>query len=363
MGPGIAPTSEELREVRALLLLKEGSGLGDGGIRKLVGSLGSGVRALRAQGHQMELLASSTGVDPVLGWMEEGFGVLPMTSSRYPRSLTDLTDPPPVIFLKGKQELLSLPAVAIVGSRRATGTGRRAAETMGRILAGAGITVVSGMALGLDGAAHRGALLGGGRTVAVLGSGFKKVYPASHRRLFHEIGEAGLLVSEFLPHEAALPYHFPKRNRIIAALAQAVVVVEAGRKSGALITVDHGLDLGKDILATPGSVENPQSLGSNTLLRDGARVLIDPARVLEDLEEIGFDFRGSGGQDPVLTGPGLEIPSELDSLWKTLGSEPVSVEEVAANAAVPLADALSGLFALELGGWVRQCPGMRFQRC
>ena len=170
-------------------------------------------------------------------------------------------------------------------------------------------------------------------------------------------------MSEFLPHEAALPYHFPKRNRIIAALAQAVVVVEAGRKSGALITVDHGLDLGKDILATPGSVENPQSLGSNTLLRDGARVLIDPARVLEDLEEIGFDFRGSGGQDPVLTGPGLEIPSELDSLWKTLGSEPVSVEEVAANAAVPLADALSGLFALELGGWVRQCPGMRFQRC
>jgi len=233
---------------------------------------------------------------------------------------------------------------------------------MGRILAEAGITVVSGMALGIDGAAHRGALMGGGRTVAVLGSGFQKVYPSPHRGLFQEIGEKGLLVSEFLPHEAALPHHFPKRNRIIAALAQAVVVVEAGRKSGALITVDHGLDLGKDILAIPGSVENPQSLGTNLLLRDGARMLMDPAGVLEDLEEIGFDFGGSRGRTPLLNGSAPGAPSELHFLWTVLTTEPASVEEIANQAAVPVADALAGLSALELGGWVRQCPGMRFQR-
>ena len=353
---------QEIREVRALLLLKERTGLGDRGIRRLVDSHGSASRALVATGEQMDLLNPPPGVAPISSWLKEGFGVLPMTSPRYPASLSELSDPPPVLFLKGRLGLLAGPAVAIVGSRRATEVGRRAAETMGRVLAEAGVTVVSGMALGIDGAAHRGALRGGGNTVAVLGSGFRVVYPASHRSLFRDIGERGLLVSEFLPHEAALPHHFPKRNRVIAALARAVVVVEAGPRSGALITVDHGLDLGREILATPGSVENPQAMGSNALLREGARPLLDPARILEELEEAGVVVTGGRVMPNASMGAGSGVPSELQDLWAALSPDPVGVDEVAAQTSLPVAQALAGLSALEVGGWARQCPGMRFQR-
>jgi len=355
--------AEELREVRALLQLKKHSRLGDRGIRKLVDSHGSAFRALAAVGAQLELLNPTPEPPPVSSWLEEGFGVLPMTSPRYPASLSDLTDPPPLLFSKGNWGLLAGPAVAIVGSRRATEVGRRAAETMGRILSEAGVTVVSGMALGIDGAAHRGALRGGGKTVAVLGSGFRVIYPGSHRSLFREIGERGLLLSEFLPHESALPHHFPKRNRIIAALARAVVVVEAGRKSGALITVDHGLDLGREILVTPGSVENPQALGSNALLREGARVLPDPAGILDELDELGLERGGNAGGANAPGGSSPGVPSELQTLWAALPVEPIGVDEVANQAAVSVTQALAGLSALELGGWARRCPGMRFQRC
>jgi DNA processing protein len=233
---------------------------------------------------------------------------------------------------------------------------------MGRILSGAGVTVVSGMALGIDGEAHRGALQSGGNTVAVLGSGLRVPYPASHRTLFQEIGERGLLVSEFLPQESAQPHHFPKRNRIIAALSRAVVVVEAGRKSGALITVDHGLDLGKDIIAIPGSVENPQAVGSNGLLKEGARILTDPSGILELLVELGFPVAEAGPGAGSGSRPDLAIPSALSALWEVLSFEPLGVDDLARRAAASAQEVLAGLSALELGGWVRQCPGMRFQR-
>jgi len=362
VGSGAKLSPEEIQEVRALLLLKEGSGLGDRRIRKLVDSFGSGSRALRAQGHQGDLLKPAPEAASVSAWLKEGIGLLPMTSPKYPASLSELTDPPSVLFWKGRYDLLTGPAVAIVGSRRATEGGRRAAETIGRTLAGAGVIVVSGMALGIDGAAHRGALQAGGDTVAVLGSGFHVIYPRPHRSLFREIGERGLLLSEFCPDEPALPHHFPKRNRIIAALAQAVVVVEAGRKSGALITVDHGLDLGRDILAVPGAVDNPQCLGSNILLREGARVLPDPSDILEELRGLGLEV-GEPRKTPLTDrGIGSGIPPELQNLWAALSLEPLGVEEVAGHADLSPGEALAGLSALELGGWVRQCPGMRFQR-
>lgn len=362
VGPGMSPVPGEREEVRALMALKESSRLGDRRIRKLVEVHGSGVAALRARGVQGELLGESRVGGARRLWEEEDVDVIPMTSPRYPSSLLPLVDPPPILFLKGRLELLQRMGVAIVGSRKATGVGRRAAETIGRELGRAGIPVVSGMALGIDGEAHRGALQVGGDTVAVLGSGFKKVYPGAHRGLFHEIGEKGLLVTEFCPADPALPHHFPKRNRIIAALSRAIIVVEAGRKSGALITVDHGLDLGKEVLVTPGSVENPQTLGSNALLRDGARALPDPAAILDVLDELGLgeELRRARPSSPDDEGP--SVPRELSGLWGALSDEPRSVEEVAVSAAASLSDTLSGLSVLELGGWVRQCPGMRYQR-
>jgi DNA processing protein len=233
---------------------------------------------------------------------------------------------------------------------------------MARALAQAGVTVVSGMALGIDGASHRGALEGPGSTIAVLGSGFRVIYPASHRPLFHDIEQHGLLLTEFLPSEKALPHHFPKRNRIIAALSSAVIVVEAAEKSGALITVDHALDLGRDVFATPGSVENPQAVGSNFLLRDGARVLPRPEAVVEDLQESGLihDIPVSAEDPEVLSGVG--VPPELSQVWEALTTEPMGAEEVAVRTELPLTRVLAGLSSLELGGWARRCPGMRFRR-
>lgn len=345
-----------------MLLLRAQSRLGDRGIKKLVDLHGSACGALKGTGVQGDLLRPFADLPPELSSLQEGEEVLPMTSPRYPASLLELTDPPPLLFLKGMVELLHEPAVAIVGSRQATEAGRRTAETMGRRLAQVGITVVSGLALGIDGAAHRGALAVGGKTVAVLGSGLRTVYPRSHHALFREVGERGLLASEFSPGEPALPHHFPRRNRIIAALSRAVVVVEAGKRSGALITVDHGLDLGKDILVVPGSVESPRSQGSNALLREGARAIPDPESIVDELRELGLEPPAPSPGAAQSQEEGEGVPRALRDLWAALSPEPMGVDEVALQAEVSVTEALAGLSALELGGWVRQCPGMRFQR-
>jgi len=354
-------TFEEVSEVRAFLGLKGIPGLGERGIRSLVDLHGSGQRALMAARAQGQLWDPPGEDGDLPSWLAEGMGLLPMTSPRYPPLLRDLTDPPPLLFLRGRTELLGSPAVAIVGSRRATEGGRRTAETLGTLLSLAGVTVVSGMALGIDGAAHRGALNGGGNTVAVLGSGFRVVHPPSHRSLYRGIAGAGLVVSEFLPSEAALPFHFPKRNRIIAALAGAVIVVEAGMRSGALITVDHALDLGREVLVVPGSVENPQCRGSNALLREGARVLPDPEAVLQELPELAA--RGAAARSARAGEPGRpSIPRELQGLWAALSPEPSSVEDLAHRASVSTGEALAGLASLELSGLAVQRPGLHFVR-
>ncbi len=359
-------TPDELAEATAFLRLKGNPRLGERRIRVLVDAHRSAQGALAAAQAQRQLWDWPAEEHELESWLREEMDIIPMTSSRYPDSLRALVDPPPLLFLRGRAELLDSPCVAIVGSRRATEGGRRTAETLGNRLSLGGVAVVSGMALGIDGAAHRGALNGGGNTVAVLGSGLRIVHPPSHRSLLRRIAATGLAVSEFLPSEPALPFHFPKRNRIIAALAEAVIVVEAGERSGALITVEHALDLGRDVLVVPGSVENPQCRGSNGLLRDGARVLPDPEAVLEELPELAA--RGTVGAWPPAGGspgksPGsLPVPRELRGLWNVLSSEASAVEELARRASMSPGEALAGLSALELAGLVVQCPGLRFQR-
>ena len=369
MGAGIAP------EAAAILRLKMCPGFGDRRISALVASHGSGeaaLRALRSQGRLFDGEETPSASDT---WTKRGIRAVPMTAPDYPPSLRDLTDPPPLLFLQGRKEILREPAVAVVGARRATEVGRDTAEALGRVLGSAGITVVSGMARGIDGAAHRGALEVGGNTVAVLGSGLDVIYPPTHRALFMELGKRGLLLSEFLPWEAALPHHFPKRNRIIAALARAIVVVEAGERSGALITVDHGLDLGREILAVPGSLENPQARGTNTLIRDGARLLPSAEAVLEELPELMQEVEArSGGKrssEAFTSTGGLALappPSvdaaagKLESLWRALGPGPEVLDVLAKKAGMTPAEALAGLSSLELVGRACRCPGMRFRR-
>lgn len=360
-------------EIDAFLRLKMSPGVGDRRISALVELFGSGVSALRAAEAQGSLFDPLQDPPAFSTWGEKGIRALPMTDGDYPAVLRELTDPPPLLFLKGRERLLGDPSVAIVGSRRATEGGRSVAEALGRRLGAAGITVVSGMALGIDGAAHRGALSVGGKTVAVLGSGLDVVYPPGHRGLFKELGKRGLLVSEFLPWEAALPHHFPKRNRIIAALVQAIIVVEAGERSGALITVDHGLDMGRDILAVPGSLQNPQARGTNALIRDGARLISDPEAILDEfpllLEQAAaarrMDPEGADrdpAEDLSLPPPEATVPRDLQALWRALGPEPRGVDTLAEGVGLTPGEVLAGLSMLELLGRASRCPGMRYRR-
>lgn len=362
MDPGVALPESRRKEVEAFVRLKTRPGLGDRSIRDLVVEHGSGQKALAAL-DQGELWDDPPGPLPDIdGWLRGGLGVLPMTAEEYPPALLELVDPPPVIFLRGRGELLFRTAVGVVGARRATEVGRRVSEELGAVLAGAGFTVVSGMARGIDSAAHWGALRTGGDTVGVLGTGPDIVYPRSNAKLFREVIERGLLASEFLPGQEAAPHHFPRRNRIIAALARAVIVVEAGARSGALITVEHALDLGRDVMAVPGSVENPRARGTNALLRDGARVLTGPEDVLEELAgivELPDSEEGTTGRT---ASPGAGLSPELRTLWDALGTEPRDLDDVAREAELSADRALAGLSTLELEGWASRCPGMRYRR-
>jgi DNA processing protein len=228
----------------------------------------------------------------------------------YPAALNDLRDPPPVLFTLGDVELLRRPCVAIVGSRRATAYGRRVARGIGAEVSGRGHCVVSGMAMGIDAEAHRGALPG--PTAAVLGSGVDVVSPPRNRALHGRICEHGVVVSEFPPGVQAAPHHFPKRNRIIAALSTDVVIVEASHRSGALITAEIALDLGREVHAVPGPIDRPTSQGTNRLIADGAGVILE------------------AGAGDALYDPGqLPQEPELRELVLALPAGPVTVAEVA----------------------------------
>ncbi|MEE8386832.1 MAG: DNA-processing protein DprA [Dehalococcoidia bacterium] len=375
---GAKPMDETREELLSLLVLARLPGVGDCTMARLVAHFGCGRAALRASPDRFMVVAGKkataarrsacdrAGAEAILVESERlGLEVVSIGSPGYPSELLNLTDPPPVLFLRGRRDLLYRPAVAIVGVRRATETGRRMAERIAAVLARCGTVVVSGMARGIDGAAHRGALAAGGDTVAVLGCGAYVAYPTSNRKLHRDIGRDGLLVTEFEPGEGALPHHFPKRNRIIAALARAVIVVEAGRRSGALITVEHALDLGRDVFAVPGSVESEASRGTNALLRDGARILPSPEAIVQELEWLaeldGGDLDESAALLAGNSYPG-DSRGDAGTLWEALSWAPLHLDDLARKASIDPARAMTTLTLMELDGWVSQMPGMRFCR-
>lgn len=284
------------------------------------------------------------------------------TDPTYPTSLAELHDPPPVVFLRGDPALLSRRGVAIVGSRRSTEYGRGVARSLAGSLVREGISVISGLALGIDGAAHWGALDGGGDTIAVLGSGPDQLTPTAHRRLGTQIVERGLVVSEFAPGTPARPAHFPRRNRLIAALSVAVVVVEAAERSGASITAMHAGDLGRDVFAVPGPLDAPQSRGTNLLIRDGAGIVTSVEEFIAEVRHgwVGdlFGPRGASGYRGLP--PGLD--EEGAALWEKLQDRPAHVDRLAEEAGLDVRVALIRLTGLELRGCVVQEPGQRFRR-
>jgi len=258
----------------------------------------------------------------------------------YPAALLDLRSPPRVLWAIGDLAVLDAPVVAIVGTRKATPYGVRATREIAGALARAGACVVSGMARGIDGTAHLAALEVQGRTAAVLGTGVDIAYPAGHRPLHARIREHGLLLSEELPGACAGPGSFPRRNRLIAALASITIVVEAGVKSGAIITANHALDLGRTVAAVPGPIDMPQSAGTNGLLRDGATVIADVADALQ-----------LAGLTPPARRPDPEIISAAEqAVWAALRDGALDVDTLTVRAGLPARDCLAAVTTLELNG-------------
>ena len=289
----------------------------------------------------------------------KGVSVITPVDAAYPERLEEIPDPPPALFSQG--EVPDAPAVALVGSRSASPTGIKAARALGRALGERGVCVVSGLALGVDAAAHEGALEAGGPTVGVLGCGIDVVYPRVNRVLFGRVVEGGAVVSEYYLGEPPLAWRFPARNRIIAGLCDAVVVIEAPQKSGALITARHGADCGRDVWAVPGPLAAPECRGSNRLLADGAGVLWDIPEFVE------VYARGAG--QPVKSGPPAGEPPVPDSLpegeaavLSGVGLEPTGVDVISDRSGVETRLVLSALALLELKGYVARGPGGAFVR-
>jgi DNA processing protein len=271
---------------------------------------------------------------------------------RYPTTLAAIYDPPETLWIRGQADALCAPSVAIVGSRAASPYAREVARSLAADLARRNITVVSGMARGVDSAAHLGALDAGGTTIAVFGCGVDVIYPREHARLAEQICERGALVSEFPLGMIPMPYNFPKRNRIISGLSLAVVVVEAAEKSGSLITAKLALEQGRAVLAVPGNILGGRNFGAHALLRDGAKLVESADDILEEMN-LGIGQKESKG---------LESASEDPVLRCMTVGESYDLDELSAHSGIDRVRLLPRLLELELGGALRRVEGGRFVR-
>lgn len=277
---------------------------------------------------------------------------------RYPPLLSQMASPP-ALNVRGSLETADSLAIAIVGSRRATPYGIHVAESLAADLAARGVTIVSGLARGIDAAAHRGALAGGGRTIAVLGSGLDIIYPPEHQDLARDVEQHGAVVSQFPAGTQPLAYHFPARNRTIAGLALGVVVVEASERSGALITAGFAGDLGREVFAVPGRIGNELSRGPHGLLRDGAILIRDWADVVQELPEPWRRAVRAPAAGPAESG-WTPAGTEASVLEVLRPDEPLHIEELTALVALTPGRLASALVALELEGRARQLEGQRW---
>ncbi len=288
---------------------------------------------------------------PVHDWLAQpGNSLLTLADEDYPRSLLEIADPPAVLYCKGRRALLGQACLGIVGSRNATPQGLRDAEAFAHALSDAGLTIVSGLALGIDAAAHRGGLAGLGSSIAVVGTGLDRVYPARNKALAHHLAEDGLIVSEFPLGTPPLPNHFPRRNRLISGLSRGVLVVEAAPDSGSLITARVATEQGRDVFAIPGSIHSPLARGCHTLIKQGAKLVESAADILD---ELAWQQR--------LAPP--ELPEILaDPLLGAFDGAPTTLDTLAQRSGLTL-DALSAkLLTLELEGRIAALPGGRYQR-
>lgn len=296
-----------------------------------------------------------------------GARVVVTGDDEYPEALAEIARPPLALFVRGADLRSAWPALAIVGTRRASPEGLIAARGLAAEVAEAGLAVVSGLARGVDTAAHRGALDAAGTTVAVLGSGLDEVYPPENERLADSIAAAGAVVSEFPMSRGPRPGQFPSRNRIIAGLSVGVLVVEAGRRSGALITAARALESGREVFAVPGPIDRPGSRGPNGLIKAGAKLVESVADITEELAPAWGPFRARGEAAGLAAG-GADAPGGpagggacvAAQVRSALSSTPLGADAIAERLALPVSDVLAALTELELSGGARAWPGGRY---
>jgi len=345
--PGVGPA--------AVRLLLDAFGLPQQILEQSVEALSSVVprklaqAILAAPGRAMgELLART------MAWLEQpGNYLVTLADTAYPARLLDLFDPPPLLYIKGNPVMLERQALAIVGSRSATTQGMIDAEDFGRAFSGAGFTVVSGLAQGVDAAAHAGGLDAPASTIAVIGTGADLVYPAGNRELAHRIAADGAIVSEFPLGLRGHSHNFPRRNRIIAALARGVLVVEAAARSGSLITARLAAELGREVFAIPGSIHAPLSAGCHLLIRQGAKLVESPQDVFEEF----------GAAIPSLAAPARHDPDAPDDpLLAVLSHDPVTMDALCERSGLAPETLAARLLELELAGCAERLPGNLFRK-
>lgn len=350
-------------ELASWLALSQIQGLGNEGLRRLLQAFGTPEHVFATPASALKTIvkpavanAIAEGVDetalaPIALWLNDPLNhILTLADAAYPQQLLNIPDPPCLLYAKGNLALLNQPALAVVGSRNASPQGARNAEAFAQAVSEAGLCVVSGMAHGIDAAAHLGGLRGVGGSIAVVGTGLDKVYPAANRELAHQLAQRGLLLSEFALGTPPLAANFPRRNRIISGLSLGCLVVEASLQSGSLITARMALEQGREVFAIPGSIHTPQAKGCHALIKQGAKLVESAADILE---EIGV-FTGSASR--------IAAPSEAHPVFEFMGFDALDIDTLAQRSGLTIESLSAILLELELAGQVVNLPGGLYQR-
>ncbi len=359
-------------ELRAWLRLAAVPGLDGVRAAALVRHCGSAEAALQAKPDELAALRLAPGAlaavhppgatfDASLRWADApGRLIAPAGGAGYPPQLMAITDPPVLLYVRGDTDALAAAQVAIVGSRHPTPAGRETARGFARRIAAAGLVVTSGLAIGIDAAAHRGALEGGGRTIAVCGTGPDCIYPAGHAALADAVAAAGAVATEFPPGTPPRPANFPQRNRLISGLSLGVAVVEAAERSGSLITARLAAEQGREVFAVPGSIHSPLSRGCHRLIRDGARLIESADELLDGLQRDLFRAVVQAAEAPRVSRPPLDSDSKI--LLNACGFGPVDTDILVERTGFSAAAVSSKLLLLELMGEIEPCAGGRYCR-
>lgn len=371
-------------ELRARLHFWRAKGIGPGSIRRIVEHFGGAAAALEVSDHALleaglrkEGIAAwrNLSVDaakPDWQWLQASAEhyILTPEDSRYPALLKRIRTAPPVLFVLGNPDLLNDPQIAMVGSRNPTQGGKENARAFAAHFAVNGLTVTSGLAVGIDAYSHEAALDGGGNTIAVVGNGLDIIYPLRNRKLAERIAAQGAIVSEFPIGIQAHPQHFPRRNRIISGMSFGVLVVEAALQSGTLVTARHGMEQGREVFAIPGSIHNPLARGCHHLIRQGAKLVETATDILEEIAPqlnvwLQQDKTGQQAQLPITSGP-VAVDEPLDpeyaQVLAALGYEPLPVDQIILNTGLTADTVSSILLMLELQGLVTACGGGHYMR-